>query len=349
MLFYSDKYKWSLPSELHERQHAPSVNRHDKHLLDPAVQYHKRFRMGSNDSPQLSGEFGTDASSRLVYNLSAHAGGDASVSDIRRKMLKTAINMFVNASKSNSTITHQTASINVDRVESVDSVDIDVNIIQDTQNQATAKFDLVQTSNAVTKVVEHTVDHVLQVFKNEHLNNTSFSNVKRIESNLITSVVNAFSREPASVPLTIEALMNKNTSVRAQFDAERENILKNNNIVNLKLNLLAQFKNLTNQLTTVNVQNVQANKVVISARVSQFSKSITDILTTVNFLSSILTAVDQSATFSVSQDLLQHTNTSHNATNESVRKDETFSQFLISGAILVGAVAVFILIIKILR
>lgn len=349
MLLYSSKYKWSLPSELREFNHVPALERSDTNLPHSAVLYRGMHRLGAGGTSGISGKFVTDGvGTALVYRFSADVEGQLSVADVRSKLLKNAVKLFVDVSKSLKSYTHQMAVVNIDNIEAGEDANVEVDINQSSTDDTQDNFDLALTSSSVTSVIEKTVDSYMQVFKNENVHKSTFVNAKKTESNLITSIINAFSSDTA--PATIDAVINKKADVNAAFAAERSNILNNKNLVNMGIALKSEFSKLANQLASINITSVSAvGSVVIRASVNQFTKNLMKIIQKIDFVSVILTAIDQTASFSVAQDLKQSTDASHNISNESIKKDETFSKFLMSGALLVGAIAVFLIVLKFLR
>lgn len=347
-LFVSAKHKHCIPSELRPNLNACPRNSAENVIgfgSGYSAAHNPNYRLGSSLPTEIVGAF-SNAQTRQVYEFTTTATGKINASNLRKKIFESVLKLFADVSSTTEHATHQLATVSLDNVTSNRDVDVDVDITQNTASELASTFDLNMSANNVSNIVEKTVDSFLQIFKNTNVDTSTFSNTTNTERNLLTSLISIFQSEPQ--PSTVAALLEKSNEAKTDFTTERTKILANKSITSMTTNLKTALTSLARQAVKLSVSNVVSEtSVKVRLTVRQFSTNIMNMLIKCNFMQAIMTAIDETDTFSISQDLSNALSTTNTHESTRIQKDETLSSILLYGAIVVGVIALLILIIKV--
>ena len=221
----------------------------------------------------------------------------------------------------------QLAEFNILGLSTSSDLNIEIKNTQAINFMNLSKMDVKSVNEYVLNQSNAIVDQVLNNFQAANSTDLLLRNSSATNSNLLSSILAL--NPPKGV--NMNTIITNNTQVETQFVYEKKaiytNISKNTNI-----NQFAQkLQSVITNVFKVNLQNINvAGKANIVIYNDQNIKSIVDIVTSLDLLTSVFKTVDASNTFKVDRNVSNIVQSVTKSAQENVNKQEGFSDVITS-------------------
>lgn len=236
----------------------------------------------------------------------------------------------------------QLAEFNVLGLSTSSDLNLQINNTQNINFMNISKLDVKSVNDYVLNQSNTIVDQIMNNFQASSSTDLLLQNSSATNSNLLSSVLSL--NPPKGV--NMNTIINNNTNIETQFTYEKKaiftNIAQNSTVNQFAQKMQAAIKN----VFSVNLQNVdvtgKANIVVYN---NQTIKSVVDIVTSLDLLTSVFKSIDTSNTFKVDRSVTATVANVTKAAQDSVAKTENAGDVVnalgMAGGNLLGAASSF--------
>lgn len=229
----------------------------------------------------------------------------------------------------------QLAEFNILGLSTSSDLNIEINNTQAINFMNLSKMDVKSVNEYVLNQSNAIVDQILNNFQAASTTDLLLQNSSATNSNLLSSILSL--NPPKGV--NMNTVITNNTQIETQFVYERKTILTNIS-QNSNINQFAQkLQSMIKNVFKVNLENINvAGKANIVIYNNQNIKSIVDIVTSLDLLTSVFKTIDASNTFKVDRNVSNIVQTVTKSAQNNVDKQEGFSDVVNSVGTATGSV-----------